>query len=110
MAKTAEQRVAELQKKRDQLNARLQRERARLDKQKRRERDSRLMALGIAIETAMKRGDRSPDDVRKLARRYLTGRTLERALTGPLAPDADATAPSSEAARSEPPRSSGDHQ
>lgn len=65
-----------------QLKARIQRERAKLDLKKRQERNGRLIAWGVVIEQMLQEGEMSQEKWTALCQRFLTGRTLERALTG----------------------------
>lgn len=69
-----------------QLKARIQREKAKLGVQERKERTGRLIAWGVVIEQKLLDPEISltPEQWVEECRQFLNGRTLERALTGPL--------------------------
>lgn len=86
MAKSSEERIAQLQRKRDQLNAQIKKETARGQQNRRKERNARLIQWGIVIEQMLENGAMRPDKLAVACRKYLSGRNLQRALTGQLAP------------------------
>lgn len=69
-----------------QLKARIQREKAKLGVQERKERTGRLIAWGVLVEQKLLDPEISltAEQLADQCRRFLQGRTLERALTGPL--------------------------
>lgn len=78
-------------KKIEQLKAKLQQEQARLSTARRKERDGQLVAWGVYVEALYKASDdagrqRIEDSIRK----HLTGRNLERALSGLVRLQSDA--------------------
>ncbi len=70
-----------------QLKARIQKEKAKLNAQERKERTGRLIAWGVVVEQMLEDAEESltPDQWKLMCQRFLKERTLERALTGPLA-------------------------
>lgn len=66
-----------------QLKARLQQEEARLSQEKRKERTGQLVAFGVYVEEALKSaGDEEIIVLEDGLKKYLSGRTLEKALAG----------------------------
>ena len=80
-------RLEQLLKQEQQLKARIQKEKARLGQKERQERTGRLIAWGVVIEQMLLDPEEAltPEKWATTCRRFLNGRTLERALTGPLA-------------------------
>lgn len=64
------------------LKARIQRERARVTTVGRRQRTGRLVAWGVAVEQMLASGEMTAAEWRRRCHKHLTGRTLDRALTG----------------------------
>lgn len=70
-----------------QLRARIQKEKARLNQRERSERTGRLIAWGVMVEQMLLDPEEAltTEQLAMQCKRFLNGRTLERALTGPLA-------------------------
>lgn len=70
-------------KKIAQLKARLQKEESRLASARRKERDGQLVAWGVYVEAFYKAADDAGRQrLEESIKKHLTGRTLERALSG----------------------------
>jgi hypothetical protein len=74
--------LQQLLDKEAQLKARIQQEKARISQQERKQRTGRLIAWGVVIEQMLKEEVMTPETWSQKCHQYLTGRTLERALTG----------------------------
>lgn len=89
--------IEKLRQQEQQIKAKIQKELAKLNTKERKERTGRLVSLGVLVEQMIQ----DPEDpltaetVIQLCKRYLKDRTLERALTGPLA-ETQAPAPEPE--------------
>lgn len=83
---TPQERLEKLIKQEEQIKARVQQAKARMRSQDDKVRTGRLIAWGVVIEQKLNEGELKPEDWAKECSRFLklSGRTLERALTGPL--------------------------
>lgn len=83
---TPQERLEKLLNQEEQLKARVQQAKARISAEARKERTGRLIAWGVVIEQKLNEGELKPEDWAKECNRSLksSGRTLARALTGPL--------------------------
>jgi hypothetical protein len=86
MPTTPQERLEKLLKQEKQLKARVQQAKARIRSQSDKVRTGRLIAWGVVIEQKLNEGELKPEDWAQECHRLLrtSGRTLERALTGPL--------------------------
>jgi hypothetical protein len=73
-----------LLKEEAQLKARIQQAKARIRTQADKVRTGRLIAWGVVIEQKLNQGDIKPEEWALECQKVLSGRTLERSLTGPL--------------------------
>jgi ADP-ribose pyrophosphatase YjhB (NUDIX family) len=73
-----------LLKEETQLKARIQQAKARIRTQADKVRTGRLIAWGVVIEQKLNQGDIKPEEWTLECQKVLSGRTLERSLTGPL--------------------------
>lgn len=80
----SKEKLKRLQEKRDKLNSRIKQGSARLQAKAGKERNARLIQWGMVVEGMLKNGAMSLDQLNPACRRYLQGRSMERALTGPL--------------------------
>lgn len=78
----AKTKLQQLLDKEAQLKARIQKEKAKLNQQERKLRTGRLISWGVVIEQMLKEETMTPEAWTQKCHQYLTGRTLERALTG----------------------------
>lgn len=83
---TPQERLEKLIKQEEQIKARVQQAKARMRSQDDKVRTGRLIAWGVVIEQKLNEGELKPEDWANECSRFLklSGRTLERALTGPL--------------------------
>ena len=80
------EKLEKLLQQEQQLRARIQKEKARLSSKERNLRTGRLIAWGVIVEQMLLDSEESlsPEQLALQCKRFLNGRTLERALTGPL--------------------------
>ena len=90
--------LEELLEKEKQLKARIQKAKARLDAKDRKERTGRLISWGVAIEQILKDEDEAMtfEQWAFMCKKHLSGRTLERAMTGPMSEFLDPPEPSAQ--------------
>lgn len=77
-------RLERLKQKEKQLKAQIQLEQNRLSASARKERNGKLIAWGVALEQLLADETIKPDWWKLQCERVLTGKTLERSLTGYL--------------------------
>jgi hypothetical protein len=78
------ERLEKLLQQEAQLKARIQQAKARMRSQDDKVRTGRLIAWGVVIEQKLAQGDITAEGWALECQKALNGRTLERALTGPL--------------------------
>ena len=81
------EKLEKLLQQEQQLRARIQKEKSRLNQKDRAERTGRLIAWGVMVEQMLLDTEESltAEQLAMQCKRFLNGRTLERALSGPLA-------------------------
>lgn len=73
----------------EQIAAEAELKAARAKESQRKARNGRLVQHGIVVERLLEEGKLNPGAFAKACKRHLKGRSLARALTGPLEPYAD---------------------
>lgn len=80
------EKLEKLLQQEQQLRARIQKEKAKLSVKERNQRTGRLIAWGVLVEQMLLDSEEplTEEQLAMQCKRFLNGRTLERALTGPL--------------------------
>jgi hypothetical protein len=86
MPRDPQERLQELLQQEERLKNRIQQAKARMRSIDDKIRTGRLIAWGVVIEQKLKDGEITAEGWENECRRFLNGRTLERALTHSLSP------------------------